>query len=161
MIAKYAAGLSISLICSRRMPLRGQRFIHMMAYIAKCLCLMLCLFSACYFCRVSTWLSVSLARSGRQLGRPGRRRRPAYWPVVHSILFWARWALKESCRSLGQIPPIDPWQLWFLHFLTFCIWCKSGKTNLFAWLKQNHRDIWEKYICLILFMEQIPDFKLT
>ena len=42
MIAKYAAGLSIPQICSLDMPLGRQWFIHMMAYIAKSLCLMLC-----------------------------------------------------------------------------------------------------------------------
>ena len=31
----------------------------------------------CAICGVSTWLSVSSAHSGRQLGRPGPRRRPA------------------------------------------------------------------------------------
>ena len=53
MIAKYAAGLSISQICSRDMPLWRQRFIHMMAYIAKSLHLMfMCLFF-CAICVVS------------------------------------------------------------------------------------------------------------
>ena len=37
----------------RDMPLRGQQFIHMMTYIAKCLCLMLFAVSSCSILVVS------------------------------------------------------------------------------------------------------------
>ena len=105
MVAKYAAGLSISQICSWDMPLWRQRFIHMMAYIAKCLCLMLCcLFFCCYLCFVSTWLSVSSARSGRQLGRPSRCRRPAGPPTCEMLRLINR---RQFCRN--NVKPQYSW----------------------------------------------------
>ena len=83
MVAKYAAGLSIFPICSRDMPLWKQRFIHMMAYIAKMLVshALLSLHVLYLLCLYVTICVIGPLGYGRQLGRPGRRRRPAGLPT--------------------------------------------------------------------------------
>ena len=58
MIVKYAAGLSISQICSGDMPLQRQQFFHMMAYIAKSLCLMFC---CLFLCAIFVCLYVTIS----------------------------------------------------------------------------------------------------